>query len=26
MKAGNAAYIGYFWSPDDEEQSIKEVL
>lgn len=26
MKAGQVAYIGYFWSPDEEEIRIKEVL
>lgn len=26
MKAGQVAYIGYFWSPDEDEHKIKEVL
>ncbi len=26
MKAGTSAYIGYFWSPDEEENRIREVL
>lgn len=26
MKAGTAAYIGYFWSPDEEQKRIEAVL
>ena len=26
MKQGTATYIGYFWSPNEEEQKVKEVL
>jgi V-type H+-transporting ATPase subunit a len=26
MKAGSAMYIGYFWSPDDDEAKVKEAL
>lgn len=26
MKAGTSVYVGYFWSPDEEEFRIKEVL
>jgi hypothetical protein len=26
MKSGTNVYVGYFWSPDEEEYRIKEVL
>lgn len=26
MKVGVSAYIGYFWSPDEEEPKVREVL
>mmetsp|Transcript_29765 Transcript_29765/g.28940 ORF Transcript_29765/g.28940 Transcript_29765/m.28940 type:complete len:217 (+) Transcript_29765:454-1104(+) len=26
MKSGNTAYIGYFWSPDEEEEVVASVL
>ena len=26
MKQGQTTYIGFFWSPDEEEVKIKEVL
>lgn len=26
MKVGSTAYVGYFWSPDEDEPKVKEVL